>query len=88
MSVVPIRHDGVIPATVSPPDKETISKLEDLLAKAISGQLRAIGYVMIDRDRAIGTGWAGHSDSHDMTAGVNMLAHRYMQCRQHQDDAT
>lgn len=78
MTVVPMRAGGIIPATVMEPDQELIAKIEDWLADAKSGQLRVIGYVMIDRDRAIATGWVGKGDDHDMTAGVNMLAFRYM----------
>ncbi len=76
--VVPMRLDGVIPATVMKPDQELIEKLEALLADARSGHLRALGYTMINRDRAIGTGWAGNCDEHDMTAGVNILQFRFM----------
>ncbi len=86
MTVVPIRADGVIPATVAPPDDELIAKLEGWLADARSGHLRACGFVWIDRDRAICTGWIGHADHHDMTAGVNLLAFRYMRAGQDNDD--
>jgi len=85
MAVVPIRADGVVPATVAPPDEELIAKLEGWLTDAQSGQLRAIGFVLIDRDRAICTGWIGHADHHDMTAGVNILAFRYMLVGQDKD---
>lgn len=86
MTIVPLRPDGVIPATVAPPDAELVAKLEELLADAQSGQLRAIGYASIDRDRAIRHGWAGHADHHDMTAGVNLLAFRYMFVSQERDE--
>lgn len=78
MSVVPIREGALIPTVVEPPSEELIAKLEELLDAARSGYLRAIGYAMVDRDRGIGTGWAGRADHHDMTAGVNKLAFRYM----------
>ena len=78
VDVVPLRPGGVIPATVMKPDQELIAKIKGWLADAKSGQLRAMGYVMVDRDRTISTGWAGRADDHDMTAGVNMLAFRYM----------
>lgn len=78
MTVVPLKPNGIIPATVMPPDEELVAKLKEWLADAKSGQLRAMGYTIIDRDRAICTGWVGHADHHDMTAGVNMLAFRYM----------
>jgi hypothetical protein len=86
MAVVPIRSDGVVPAVVSPPDEGLIAKIEEFLADAKSGQLRAIGFVKIDRDRAICHGWVGHADHHDMTAGVNLLAFRYMYCGQVNED--
>lgn len=82
MSVVPMRPDGLIPTVVAEPDQELITKIEGWLADAQSGHLRAVGYVLIDRDRAIGTGWTGHADHHDMTAGVNTLAFRYMSASQ------
>lgn len=78
MNVVPTRPDGVISATVMEPDADLIEKLESMLVDAKSGQLRAAGYTLIDRDRAICTGWIGHADHHDMYAGVNQLAFRYM----------
>ncbi len=78
MTVVPIKTGGLVPAVVQEPNAELIAKIEGWLTDAKSGHLRAMGYVMIDRDRAIGSGWAGKADSHDMTAGVNMLAFRYM----------
>lgn len=78
MSVVPLREGGLIPATVMEPDAELIAKLEQLLTDARSGHLRVMSYVLIDRDRAIGTGWVGRGDHHDMTAGVSLLAYRYM----------
>ena len=77
-NVVPFQPDGVIPATVMEPNEELIVALENMLIDARSGHLRAVGYVLIDRDRAIHTGWTGKADRHDMTAGVNMLAYRYM----------
>lgn len=76
--VVPLRAGGVVPATVMEPDAEVIAKIEEWLKDARSGHLRAIGYATIDRDRAICTGWVGHGDHHDMTAGVNLLQFRYM----------
>ena len=76
--VVPLRSGGVIPATVQEPDTELITKIEGWLADAKSGQLRVVGYAMIDRDRAVTTGWVGGGDHHDMTAAVNLLAFRYM----------
>lgn len=76
--VVPIRPGGIVPATVQAPDAELIAKLKEMLADAKSGHLRAVGYALIDRDRAIVTGWAGHADHHDMTAGVSLLAFRYL----------
>lgn len=60
------------------PDEVLIAKLESWLADARSGQMRVIGFAIVDRDRAITTGWVGHGDHHDMTAGVNLLAFRYM----------
>ena len=78
MPVVPLREGGIIPATVMEPDAELVAKIEGWLADAKSGQLRVIGYALIDRDRSIATGWVGHGDHHDMTAAVNTLAFRYM----------
>ena len=85
MTVVPIRPDGIVPATVLPPDDELTAKIEEWLIDAKSGQLRAMAFVKIDRDRAICTGWVGHADHHDMTAGVNSLAHRYMTAGRDED---
>lgn len=76
--VVPLRSGGVIPATVQAPDTELIAKIEGWLADAKSGRLRAVGCAMIDRDRAITTGWVGHGYHHDMLAAVNLLTFRYM----------
>lgn len=84
--VVPLRSGGVIPATVQEPDVDVISKLEEWLANAKSGHVRVIGYAIIDRDRAIMTGWVGHGDHHDMTAGVNLLAFRYMTAGRDEDE--
>lgn len=77
-NVVPIRVGGTVPAVVLEPDTELIAKIEEWLRDAKSGHMRAAGFVWVDRDRAIRTGWAGHADHHDMTAGVAMLAHRYL----------
>lgn len=85
MTVVPLRSDGVVPAIVMPPDEELIAKIEAWLKDARSGQLRAAGFVLIDRDRAIFTGWVGHADHHDMTAGVAILNFRYMAAGQDED---
>lgn len=76
--VVPLRSGGVVPATVMAPDADVIAKLEEWSADAKSGHLRVVGYAMIDRDRAICTGWVGHGDHHDMTAAVNLLQFRCM----------
>lgn len=84
--VRPLKPDGVIPATVMEPDAELIAKIEGWLELARSGQLRSMAYVMIDRDRAIGTGWAGKADDHDMTGGVNTLAFRYMLASTERDE--
>ena len=86
MAVVPMREGGLIPATVMEPDEDLIAKLEQLLADARSGHLRALGYSMIDRDRAVTTGWSGHADHHDMTAGVHTLAYRYMRAGEDRGD--
>ena len=77
-TVVPILPDGLIPASVMEPDKALIDKLEALLVDARAGHLRAMGYVLVKSNRLVGTGWIGRADSHDMTAGVASLFHRYM----------
>jgi hypothetical protein len=77
-SVVPMHPDGVIPAVVAPPNQDVIQFLERALEDARAGQLRAMGYVLVDVNRAISTSWVGSADHHDMTAGVHTLAYRYM----------
>lgn len=78
MSVVSIKAGRIVPQCVAEPNEELIQKLEGMLVEARSGQLRAIGCVEVDASRAISTDWAGQCDSHDMTAGVAILQHRYL----------
>jgi len=84
--ILPFRAGGVIPATVMEPDQDLIAAIEGWLIDAKSGQLRAMGYVMINRDRDIVTGWIGGADGRDMLSGVNLLTFRYMKAHQEQDD--
>jgi hypothetical protein len=86
MAVVPLREGGVIPGVVMEPDLDLIAKIDGWLTDAKSGQLRAMAYVMIDRDRAVVTGWTGRADGHDMLGGVSLLAFRYMKADQGRDD--
>lgn len=59
------------------PDKDIIKELAELLAQAKRGEVKGIGYFLVDGGNAVTTGWySGCADRHDMTSGAAMLAFR------------
>jgi hypothetical protein len=74
--VVGLNENAVL--THGEPDDDLIAALEDMLASARSGSLRAMAYAAISNERAISTSWRGHCDQHDMVAGVGMLQYRFL----------
>jgi hypothetical protein len=67
----------MLPVALRPIEPEFIAMLEDLVARAKSGELVAMGYVTQSRDGAVGTGWAGTGDHIRMVGGIAVLEHRY-----------
>lgn len=64
--------------TVPEPDGEIIAVIEDLLARAKSGDLQAIAYCTVSDDGVVGTGWAGTDGTrHPLGMAVSILSVRY-----------
>jgi hypothetical protein len=62
------------------PNKDVIETIEELLAKAKSGELKAIGFCMIVGGGFIGTGWtlAKSASGHEMLSAITVLQHRFI----------
>jgi hypothetical protein len=75
---------GVVP--VGEPVAEVVEALEGLLERARSGRLRAVAYVTVGADGAVGTAWSlppelGHVsrgvEGHALASGILSLGWRY-----------
>lgn len=62
------------------PDKDVVAKLEDLLNRAKSGELKALAYVVVEVEGQVGTGWVQVADFsgyyHLLNSGCASLATR------------
>lgn len=67
-----------IKAAPGDPDAEVVAILEDLLACAKSGELRAVAYATVSEGSNTGTGWEGAGGTkHALAFSIMMLSHRY-----------
>ena len=76
-NVVPIRSSLISARPKGEPSAELIELMERLLGDARSGHLQAIAYTGVTDERSIDTNWCGHSDIHDVAAGISILGHRF-----------
>lgn len=62
------------------PDKDIIKELEELLAKAKSGDLIGFAYAEVLSNQDQGTGWCGVAGTrHPMGTAIDILQLRYVQ---------
>lgn len=68
---------GAVP--VGAPVAEVVEVLEDLLERARAGRLRAVAYVAVGADGAVGTGWKvpPEGGGHAVASGILTLGWRY-----------
>lgn len=64
-----------------PPNQEVVDKLESLLERAKTGEIRAIAIAAVHPGHKVGTTFATGNElvSHDLMAAVSYLFHRYAQ---------
>lgn len=69
---------GPTVVSASEPNMEIVHKLEELLAAAMSGELRAFGSVTVARGGLVTTGWCGSEEGHlhQLISGASFLHHR------------
>lgn len=61
------------------PDPEVIERLEDLLARAKTGEIDGLAYVVTGTPGNFGTGWTCDSPIRDrLGLGIQVLQHRYI----------
>lgn len=74
-NVVKLKPDETLPDEA---DSEIISKLEELLEMAKSGELRGVAYATVRRNNILGTGWIGTAGTrHPLSGAIGMLNTRY-----------
>ena len=78
-NIVPLKPAHSIPAvTPEQPNEELIEYLEELLAHAKSGELRAAATVLCYAGDKIQTDWINtHSESDRLASGILTLMHRW-----------
>ena len=57
---------------------DLVSQLEELLERARSGQITAMGMAYVNADGTIATGWSGGDQAVPMMAAVSMLQHEFL----------
>ena len=55
-----------------------MNKLEEFLAAAKSGHMRALAYACASADRSIMYSWTGSADAHDMCCAVTKLFYHFL----------
>lgn len=75
MSVVNLWTGGPSSAAGNP---DLVSQLEELLERARSGQITAMGMAYVNADGTIATRWSGGDQAVPMMAAVSMLQHEFL----------
>lgn len=57
---------------------DLVRQLEELLARAKSGQITAMGMAFVNADGSIATRWSGGDQGVPMIAAVSLLQHEFM----------
>ena len=57
---------------------DLVEQLEELLARAKSGSITAMGMAFVNSDGSIATRWSGGDQSVPMIAAVSMLQHEFL----------
>ena len=57
---------------------DLVSQLEELLERARSGQITAMGMAYVNADGTIATRWSGGDQAVPMMAAVSMLQHEFL----------
>lgn len=57
---------------------DLVDQLEELLARAKSGSITAMGMAFVNVDGSISTRWSGGDQSIPMIAAVSMLQHEFL----------
>ncbi len=57
---------------------DLVDQLEELLARARSGAITAMGMAFVNADGSIATRWSGGDQSIPMIAAVSMLQHEFL----------
>jgi hypothetical protein len=66
--------------TNPPPDQDVVDRLEELLARARSGQILGLHYACVEPGRIIGTGFVGRADKGIMLTAIAEGYLRYGRC--------
>ena len=75
MTVVNL-HTGLTSSAEGNPD--LVGQLEELLARAQSGSITAMGMAFVNNDGSISTRWSGGDQSVPMVAAISMLQHEFL----------
>ena len=57
---------------------DLVSQLEELLERARSGQITAMGMAYVNADGSVATRWSGGDQGVPMMAAVSMLQHEFL----------
>lgn len=57
---------------------DLVSQLEELLERARSGQITAMGMAYVNADGSVATRWSGGDQAVPMMAAVSMLQHEFL----------
>ena len=76
MSVVVNIYDGG-PAS-SAGNTDLVEQLEELLERAKSGSITAMGMAIVNSDGSVGTRWSGGDLTIPMIAAISMLHHQFL----------
>ena len=75
MSVVNL-HTGEPASAQGNPD--LVEQLEELIARARSGAITAMGMAFVNRDGSVSTRWSGGDQTVPMVAAISMLHHDFL----------
>ena len=57
---------------------DLVDQLEELLARAKSGSITAMGMAYVNQDGSIATRWSGGDQAVPMIAAISMLQHEFL----------
>lgn len=73
--IIPI-HGGADPRE---PVADLIEDIKSLLARAESGEIRALAWALVNRDNSLNTGWCGEAGTrYPVGVATSLLSTRYL----------